>query len=264
MKKLILFLEVFSFVLLISCKQNIFEEVLFRTILDPFDDVPLIDSFKTEKISYITWKDDDASDCFYLYRAEDQKNLVFECIYEGTDTTFIDFYPELSDNKRYIYRLDKKRGKKIFTGQSLAYGVCSTIRHDSFENNNTEDNATFLEYDVTCNLPCVKYFTNEKLYLDKDWFCITIPPMRTVELLVNQNGIDSDKETDLLFQVKGEDFLTIIQNNGINVTNSTYETKTVFFVIYPSVSKSVFSNESYSKSIQYNLIINKTIKYKID
>ena len=63
--------------LLVSCKENTFEEILFRTQDDPFNDCPITDSLQKENTIYLHWQEDIASDCFYLMRSEDKKELNF-------------------------------------------------------------------------------------------------------------------------------------------------------------------------------------------
>ena len=56
-------------------------------------------------------------------RSVDQNILSFSCIYEGKDTSYTD--TEITSGNRYIYRLDKIRGTKIFEGKTYGYGFSS-------------------------------------------------------------------------------------------------------------------------------------------
>ena len=42
-----------------SCYNSAFDEILFRTTDDPFDDTPVTDSLTTEHTVYLSWKKDD-------------------------------------------------------------------------------------------------------------------------------------------------------------------------------------------------------------
>ena len=154
--------------LLCSCSQNAFEEMLFRTTDDPFDDVPLADSLSLEHTVFLSWKIDEGCDRYLLMRSCDQPVLNFECVYEGTETRWTD--RDIPDGRRYVYRLDKTRGKKRFEGKDYAYGYSSDCRKDAWENNDTEERAVRLEHDLICSLPCVRYLTDGKEELDCDWF----------------------------------------------------------------------------------------------
>ena len=70
-------------ILLCSCSRNAFEDDLFRTTDDPFQDVPSADSLSLEHTVYLSWKSDDACDTFRLMRSYDSETLSFSCVYEG-------------------------------------------------------------------------------------------------------------------------------------------------------------------------------------
>ncbi|WP_297644906.1 hypothetical protein, partial [uncultured Treponema sp.] len=169
-------LLIFTSLWFFSCYNNAFNEILFRTTDDPFDDVPATDSLTTEHTVYLSWKEDDAADSFYLMRSFDAISLDWTCIYEGKSTSYTD--TGLIDNEKYIYRLDKTRGSKCFEGEKYGYGWSSGTIRDCCESNDAPENAAFLEYDRICNLPCVGFVTDNKEILDEDWFYVTVPPMR--------------------------------------------------------------------------------------
>ena len=52
-KKIIIL--IFTSLFFFSCYNNAFNEILFRTINDPFDDVPEADSLTTEHTVYLSW-----------------------------------------------------------------------------------------------------------------------------------------------------------------------------------------------------------------
>jgi len=248
-----------------SCKQNIYEEILFRTLEDPFYDVPTTNSLKKENTIYLSWNEDDASDCFFLMRAEDDTKLNFTCIYKGTETSYID--TDLEEQTRYVYRLDKQRGNKKFIGQEYALGYASTCREDSCENNDNETVATLLTHDFICNLPCVRYTTENKVVIDEDWFYIEVPPRRKVEILIfqeglpkNLNGSESAPLTNLLFQVVGKESTDVIQTNAIIIENTDIETKCIYFRVFPKTTE-LFANDSFQTVIVYNISLNKIYSY---
>lgn len=246
---------------LYSCKENSFEEIVFRTQEDPFYDVPNAESLTLENTIYLSWKGDDGTDTFYLMRSNDQSSLNFSCIYKGNKTFYTD--TNLKELNRYIYRLDKKRGNEYFTGQSYAYGFSSTFRNDECEPNNTEENATFLEYDRICNLPCIKYITENKTFLDSDWFYVSVPPRRIAEIVVRQNGLENTSdgaETNLKIQIAGKLSEAIKQNNSIQIKNPSYKTKNIYFKIM-SEETELFSENSYFTVIEYTVSLNQIINY---
>ena len=174
-----------------SCTTDLFGSLLFRTVEDPVDAELSVDSLSEENTIYVKWDKDDASDKYYLMRSLDNEELSFECVYEGNNTSFIDC--KLPDFKKYVYRLDKLRGEKLFKGTKLGYGFSSMVRKDSLEPNDSLETATFLEYDLQCNLPCVRFESNSMIKkLDEDWFYIKLPPNRMAELIVSEKGLNHD------------------------------------------------------------------------
>ena len=259
MRKVFLLFIVYIFCF-IACKQNMYEEILFRTMEDPFSDVPKTNSLSKENTIYLLWEEDDASDCFFLMRALDNEELNFTCIYEGTETSYVD--TNLDEQTRYVYRLDKQRGNKRFIGESYAFGYASTCRNDGCENNDNETVATLLTHDFNCNLPCVCYTTENKVVIDEDWFYIEVPPRRKVDIIINQEGISQESNnseltsTNLFFQVVGKEPISVKQNKSILIENTELITKYFYFRVYPNTT-SLFASGSFQTVIVYNISLNK-------
>ncbi|MBP5359265.1 MAG: hypothetical protein J6Y69_08790 [Treponema sp.] len=232
MRKLLFVFTVLGSLLISSCSDNAFQEMLFRTTEDPFQDVPVTDSLTKEHTVYLSWKEDEGCDTFRLMRSYDQPDLYFTCIYEGTATEYTD--ENLPDGDKYVYRLDKTRGrKKDFVGNAYAYGYSSDCRRDIWEDNDTEDKAIRLEHDLICNLPCVQYITDSKEDLDCDWFYVEIPPRRMAGILVKQEGLSQGTPTNLMIQVSGETSQQIEHGIEVAISNSTDEKRNYYFRIFP-------------------------------
>lgn len=246
-----------------SCSENSFEDVLFRTTDDPFYDVPKVDSLSIENRIYISWEKDDGCDTFYLMRSIDQRNLSFECIYSGTETNYKDI--RLDYNQRYIYRLDKKRGEKVFTGKKYGYGFSSDIRQDICEHNDSEEKAVFLEHDLICNLPCVSFITDNFQDIDEDWFYVNVPPMRSCEIVVSQRGLQDSStgaETQLCIQIPGSKVESINEKVAIKLSNTSYVTKRMNFKIFPNTTE-LFSSDAGITSIEYTVSLYRIQKYEL-
>lgn len=259
--KIFVLLSELLFVLcILGCNTNVFQDELFRTTRDPIDEIPSIDSLSRERTISLSWNEDNGADLFRLMRAADNNNLIFKCVYEGTELNYID--NNLKDNERYIYRLDKIRGEKIFRGKNYAFGYSSVCTEDDCEPNNSKTNATLLDYDLTCNLPCVSYITNNKSDIDCDWFYVIIPPYKNVEIIITQKGLQDNSlhpETYLYLQVDKQTCEKVVQAGAYILSNSGYESKKVFFKIYPETTK-VFSS-SYTGVIEYTISLNRIFKY---
>jgi fibronectin type 3 domain-containing protein len=120
--------------------EKIFEgreqTVLQRSRTDPFYADLAAESLNNGKAAYLTWQDDPGADGYRIMRAVNEGSaLVFYERIDGTDgfffqgkTSAID--GNLSDDKEYLYRLDKIRGDKVFEGRTQT--LLLKIRPDPF------------------------------------------------------------------------------------------------------------------------------------
>lgn len=252
---------IFTSLWFFSCYNNAFNEILFRTADDPFDDVPATDSLTTEHTVYLSWKEDDAADNFHLMRSFDAISLDWICVYEGKSTSYTD--TNLIDNEKYIYRLDKTRGSKCFEGKKYGYGWSSGTIRDYCESNDVPEDAAFLEYDRICNLPCVGFVTDHKEILDEDWFYVTVPPMRQADIIVGQHNLTNTTlgaETNLRIQLSGLESQSVRHQVAYQIQNSSYETKNFYFKVFPERT-SLSSGNSFCTVIEYTVSLNQITKY---
>lgn len=96
----------------------------------PFADIPSAESLDDGKIVSIKWQADIGADSYILQKSIKGENGfgAFHEIYCGTETVYID--RNIDINISYVYRLDKKRGNKIFEGTE--YVVFYRTRPDPF------------------------------------------------------------------------------------------------------------------------------------
>lgn len=261
MKKIIcLFISV-CILTLSSCMDNSYEEILFRTLDDPFYDVPETDYLSLEDTIYLNWKTDEACDVFYLMRSVDSSTPDFKCIYSGSELSFTD--TNVENEGRYLYRLDKKRGNKVFAGKTYSYAYASGTRSDASESNDTENSATHLEYDLSCNLTYIQYEYESFIYEDCDWFYVELPPNRTAEIIINQKNYLSDSSdgalTKLKYLVSGYCEESVLQNTGISLSNTSYETKKIYFRISADTT-GLLTQAGSACVINYEISLNKIYK----
>lgn len=259
MKKLVIL--VLSLVCFVSCYNSAFNNILFRTTEDPFPDAPFTDSLSLEHTIYLNWQEDEGCDRFCLMRSFDSPSLNFKCIYEGTGTSFVDQH--LENNARYIYRLDKWRGAECFEGKSYGYGYSSDCRKDSLEDNDEDTKASHLEYDRTCNLPCVRYTTDNREVFDRDWFYVEVPPRHSAYILITQknqmigaNGTD----TNLRYQLSENESEAVKQNEEKVISNMDYERKIFYFKIFPEITGLIGNGGD--TVIEYTVSLNRMINIK--
>lgn len=244
-----------------SCYNSAFNEILFRTTDDPFDDTPITDSLTTEHTVYLSWEKDDAADSFCLMRSFDTVPLDWSCVYKGSETSYTD--TDFMNNEKYIYRLDKTRGSKYFQGKKYGYGWSSGTIRDYCESNDIPEKAAFLEYDRICNLPCVGFVTDNKEILDEDWFYVTIPPMRQADIIVGQHNLTNTTlgaETNLRIQLSGLESQSVRHQVAYQIQNTSYETKNFYFKVFPERT-SLSSGNSFCTVIEYTVSLNQITKY---
>jgi hypothetical protein len=168
-------------------------ESLNRPSRDPYPEIPNVQSFREENTIIVSWSFDDAADEYYLFRAHDDTSVDpadYELVYTSTFNVYNDVFPLGHDGEKYLYRLGKKRGTKLFydlaSHGEAALGVVSGDLVDLYEPNADYRHATVLSnVKLNCNS---YYFTsnptdNIKLY-DEDWYCVDIPShwMASVEI----------------------------------------------------------------------------------
>ena len=262
MKKSIYFISTIIISLFASsCYNDVFQQEIFRTTNDPFKEVPVTDSLSCAHTVYLSWNEDAGADTFRLMRATDSTYLLFKCVYEGSSTTFTDV--SINDNERYIYRLDKTRGTKLFTGDKFAYGYSAACQKDIYEPNDTESNATYLEFDLNSNITCVKYQTNDEQTIDCDWYYVIIPPYRNAEIVIVQNDLPNQTtgaETYLYIQEPSKNREKVKQSVGYVISNPTNEPVKKTFKVYPETTQ-VFSSSCYTAVLDYTISLNKLFKY---
>jgi hypothetical protein len=155
----------------------------------PFDEAPVVNSFRSEKTIQISWNTDIGADIYKLERRENNISgwLSWGSIYQGTELIYEDTTAEFEDNayKRYEYRLTKIRNGIEYVPQydtTLAVAVATAI--DPHEPNDDYLNATLLDYPIDSNIYFFR-FTDGRLLEDKDWYKISIPAGKIANLKIH-------------------------------------------------------------------------------
>lgn len=172
----------FSLLVFVGCNNTLYDAV-FRTMEDPFSDAPKAESFLKENTVYLSWAKDEAADEYILMRSVDGMKLQFKCVYRGNGTSYTDV--DLQNGGRYVYRLDKKRGIKVFVGERYGYGVNTNIFGgvDSYGANNNEESATYLEQDRV-DIMSVAQFYDGTLLSDEDWYYVILKARRKAMIVL--------------------------------------------------------------------------------
>ena len=229
-------------VLLFNSCSNHFAQIMLRSFDDPKDDEIYVDSFSQIHKCTVSWKEDPCADLYILMRKE-KIGSNFKEVYRGTQTQYED--TDLNNFQAYIYRLDKIRGTKLFTGTKHGYGVSASIVNDAYENNNELQNATYLDTSCDCNTyVCV--FDNSQL-IDYDCFYIILKPLKQAEIIIDANANDY-----FLIELGTEPSQTITGGNGgkFKIKNNSFENQKIYFRIsLDKKSVSTYKEVSYTIKI---------------
>ena len=144
-----------------------------------------VDSFSEENVIRCSWAKDERCDRYIVMRSEDREPLHFEKVYEGERTTYEDAV--LKEDTRYLYRLDKVRGKRGFKGKTHYMGIYSKQVKDVYEPNDKKENAVRLENDKQAN---VYYYrsTEGTILEDEDWYKVRVPARRQAKITIIYDG----------------------------------------------------------------------------
>jgi hypothetical protein len=166
-------------------------ESLARTTRDPFEEIPRVRSFLELNTVLVSWDDDEASDEYYLYRAEDSISPQYQLIYRGPGREYRDVFSLSDTGKKYLYRLGKRRGDRYFrdllTPGKAALGVPEDDTIDKYEPNDTLGRAVPLGT-ITVIANSYYYLSNTAdniSFHDEDWYWVDIPGHWTCQIVLN-------------------------------------------------------------------------------
>ncbi len=216
---------------LACCGDGLLDQ-MGRVLADPTPVTPHVASFESEYRIGVSWEPDEAAEKYVLEKADDAANPVYSVIYRGTATSFLD--SDCADQRRYLYRLSKTRGDRLFGPSGHTVGIGSAACRDQLEPNDEESGATTLEYDRAANL----YFYRScdgAIVQDTDWYAVSVPPRRKANIVVTQNGlVGGAVDTFMYFYLKGSVPEVIVNNEAIPIANPAYETRIFLFRISPN------------------------------
>ncbi|HEY9595573.1 MAG TPA: hypothetical protein VHE79_13930, partial [Spirochaetia bacterium] len=216
---------------LAGCGEGLLS-VMGRVNADPSPIAPRVASFDTEYAIAVSWDADAAAEEYVLERATDAASPSWSAVYRGGGTSFTD--TGRVDQTRYLYRLSMTRGSRVFGPTESVVGVGSAACKDSLEPNDTEEEATALEYDRTANLYFYRSYGGQTVS-DTDWYSVSIPPRRVANIVVTQAGLTGGSvSTFVYFYLKGSAPVSVTNNVAIPVTNTSFETRTFLMRITPN------------------------------
>ncbi|MBQ3798751.1 MAG: hypothetical protein II837_00515 [Treponema sp.] len=241
---------------LFSCENGDVSELL-RTYDDPSDATPRVDSYSDPYTVRLSWNPDEAADTFILLRAPDNGLYSFTEVYRGTGTNYTDSFTGMEGIDRYLYRLDKTRGQRTFTGSSYACAVSSMSENDLHEDNDVCGRATELEISLSATMPCARFVWEGKAIYDVDWYYVDVPAHRTATVLVEQTDSGrgaASADTDFLWMEEGGVWSHVASNTPFKLTNRSHERRKLRFVISPNLTQ-VFPGGTGTRVLAYTITL---------
>lgn len=207
-----------------ACGTGVYE-IVSRDQRDPDNFYVNVDSFSEENVIKCIWEEDERCDKYILMRSEDKNVLKFKEVYNGEGTEYEDRV--LKEDTRYIYRLDKIRGKKRFLGNIHYMGIYSKQVKDVYEPNDRKEKAVLLQNDIQGNV--YYYRSHEGTVLeDEDWYKVRIPAKRKAKVAIVYDAANSPFIITMPYNGHTEKPET---NKSVIITNDTdYERELRFKV----------------------------------
>ncbi len=218
----------------LSCDNDLYDSIS-RTSDDPNVSMPpAVVSYMEKDTIFISWPYDEACDTFVLLRANDSPHPNFSEIYRGKLLSYKD--KELVSGERYLYRLDKIRGKKYFVSSRYSYGVCSEITAERTDDNNSKEKAVLLENEYSANLHFVRFYDGKEL-CDYDWYKVSVPPKHTVHITVTESNLAmAEVNTHFMYIIPLYESMVVPQAKSFSLKNTSYQTKIMYFALYPNTT----------------------------
>ncbi len=213
----------------VSCDNSLYT-IMARSAADPFYDVPEARSFDEELTVHLSWKDDEAADMYILRRSQDDRSPMFDTIiYQGNGTSYVD--REIAKDTRYLYRLDKIRGNRTFTGKTSALAACSPVKKDIYEDNDSIERATQLT--SKCNANLYYYpFVDGRVLEDRDWYKVSIPPRANAVITLTEIDLPvTSTETAFVCTIDSFHSFIVSDVGTITIENTSDETVIIPFML---------------------------------
>ncbi|MDR1390296.1 MAG: hypothetical protein LBJ31_10030 [Treponema sp.] len=252
-------------VALITCSSPMYE-TLARTTRDPFFTVPSVQSFTEDYAIVVSWPYDEAADEYILYRTRDDLYPVYSVVYRGLALEYHDRFSIDHADERYLYRLSKRRGGKIFgdlgTLGKTALGVVTGERLDAYEPNDAPGSAVELKH-LAFEASSFFYGSNyldAVSFHDDDWYYVKIPPHWMAQIVVHDkevtDGVDSHFQVVKL-NVGTE---TVRSKNPFNLNNHSDEWVDYYFRLTPNLDRYILDAGSimsgYGRYVRYSITLN--------
>jgi hypothetical protein len=218
-----------------GCSPGLLPE-LDRVLRDPTISPPLVRSLDQELRIEVRWESDEAAEQYILERAEDSLLPGYSEVYRGGATFFLD--ADCRDQGRYLFRLSKTRGSRLFGPSRPVLGAASQTCRDLLEPNDSEEQATVLgDYLRQANLfyfratPSPSY--PGQVLQDADWYSVQVPSQWTAHILITQAGLPTGSEyTHLYLYQKAAAPIHVTNNQLIALDNPSPEPRRLLFKLY--------------------------------
>ena len=227
---------------LCSCSPGIYE-TLHRTTEDPKVVPPLAESYAESNTVFLSWDYDEGADEYILERAEDHPYAPqFTVAYRGGALSYAD--RNLEEGVRYVYRLSKTRGSRVFGPSAEVLGVSSVETRDSRGNNDMKTALRLYSMDYISSIYYNRSYGGLEI-TEEDWFYVDIPPLRKAWIMINdfQAGA-ANTATYFEYYVFERESGPVIHLNDFAILNNELETARYYLKIYPAKKRFVENGAS--------------------
>ena len=233
-------------VVLFTACENPIGDVLLRTYSDPFDQAPVVDSTKEKEVIHITWDKDDGCDEYILERAEDSTTPHFFEIYRGKELSYVD--RGLNVNRKYLYRLNKKRGDMPFNSNKMSYGFCSPKARDKYDNQ-SDQKPFFLNPDLN-ELDLYRVvFADGTVLFEEDYYYVRVPARSVVTIQVRQIEPQPQSNPQIEYYIQSNQYLNVDNSFSIKNVDMVDELVTFSLRIDTQITQTVPSVISYELGV---------------
>ena len=219
----------------ISCSAGLLPE-MERVLGDPEVTPPAVVSFKSEDRIEVSWDYDPCADEYILSRSRDMETPVYSTVYRGSSLGFSD--DNVETGYRYLYTLTKVRGQRLFGPSGAVLGAADGVVADDLEVNDAKETASGLLWDLQANMYYFQSYGDEKL-IDRDWYRVTVPPRRKAMVVITQDSLSMGESSWITYALEEHPPFTVVNGNGIEIPNYTYETKVFCFMLSPKAGSFV-------------------------
>lgn len=205
---------------------------------------PVVKSFTAADAIQIEWAVNPEAESYLLYKYDSPGCITELLEHETADISYTD--SSVVNGQFYYYKLAYRISGAVTNKSEYSFGIASSLIKDSYEDNESEDNAVVLYLNNQSNANIYYYKDSiDNILADYDWYYIQVPAYtRYTAVFSSFSSIDNE---DLYFNILSQSKVLINENDGFYLDNFTDTPVDIKFQV--SVNSANFINEFGSYSI---------------